>query len=150
MTSRLELSSSLSAPVDEVWAHASTMKGVNLELSPWVRMTVPAHARDKRLSDLVPGREGFVSVLLLLGVVPFDVHHLTIERLDAAGFQEDSWSWLQRRWRHERQIVPVRSGCVVTDRVEFAPRLGGALVVAPIVRAIFASRHRTLRARFGG
>lgn len=145
----VELSSALSASADAVWAHASTMDGVNLELAPWVRMTVPSAARGRRLSDAEPGREAFASVLLLLGLVPFDVHHLTLARVDARGFQEDSWSWLQRRWRHERQVDPTPGGCVVTDRVVFTPRLGGPLAAA-LVRAVFTARHRKLRALFGG
>lgn len=145
----LELRSALRASADEVWAHASTMAGVNDELAPWVRMTVPHFAQGKRLADAEPGREAFRSILLLLGVIPFDSHHLTLERVLERGFDEESWSWLQRRWRHERRVAPSTGGCIVTDRLTVAPRLAPAFLVKPIVQRLFAARHRRLRSRFG-
>lgn len=145
----IEVSSALRASADEVWSHASTMEGVNDELGPWVRMTVPRAAQGKRLADVEPGREAFASVLLLLSVVPFDLHHLTLERIVERGFDEESWSWMQRRWRHERRVEPAADGCVVTDRLTVEPRFAPALLVKPIVRRLFEARHRKLRARFG-
>lgn len=145
---QVELSTPLLSTADAVWAHAATMDGVNRELSPWVRMTVPRRARGLRLTDVEPGREAFVSVLLFLGVVPFDVHHLTLQRVEERSFHEESWSWLQRRWRHERRVEPTATGCIVTDRLTVAPRLP-RLLVKPVVRALFVSRHRRLRALFG-
>lgn len=125
------------------------MDGVNQELAPWVRMSVPRAARGKQLAELEPGREAFVSVLLLLGLVPFDLHHLTLEHVHQHGFVEESWSWLQRRWRHERTIEPLPDGCVVTDRVTVEPRGAPAWLVEPIVRRIFQARHDRLRELFG-
>jgi ligand-binding SRPBCC domain-containing protein len=146
----IELSSTLRASAETVWAHATSMRGVNEELAPWVRMTVPRRARGKSIADAPPGREAFASVLLAFGVVPFDVHHLTLESVDTGHFIEESWSWLNRRWRHERTVDPAGEGCVVTDRVTFDPRVArGAIVVMPIVRRLFEHRHRVLRARFG-
>lgn len=146
---RLEFRSALRTPAEVVWAHASSMEGVNRELRPWVRMTVPSRARGRSLAEVETGREAFVSVLLMFGVVPFDVHHLTLAAVFELGFDEESWSWLQRRWRHERRVEPTPEGCVVTDRLTVAPRLLPGWAVRPVVRAIFASRHRSLRARFG-
>lgn len=145
----VEVRSALLASADEVWKHASTMEGVNEELGPWVRMTVPRAAQGKGLADVEVGREAFASVLLLLSAVPFDVHHLTLERILDRGFVEESWSWLQRRWRHERRIEPSAAGCVVTDHLTVDPRFAPVRLVQPIVRKIFEARHRRLRARFG-
>jgi ligand-binding SRPBCC domain-containing protein len=145
----IEVRSALRASPDEVWKHASTMNGVNYELGPWIRMTVPRAAEGKGLADVQLGREAFVSVVLLLSVLPFDVHHLTLERVLERGFDEESWSWLQRRWRHERRIEPSEGGCVVADRVTVEPRFAPVVLVAPIVQRIFERRHRRLRARFG-
>lgn len=145
----IDVSTALGATADEVWAHASTMEGVNHELGPWVRMTVPAAACGKRLVDVEVGREAFASVLLLFGVLPFDRHHVTLERIHERGFDEESWSWLQRRWRHERRVEPTRGGCVVIDRLTVAPRLAPSFLVKPVVEWIFAARHRKLRSSFG-
>ena len=144
-----EINSTLSATADEVWAHASTMEGVNQELRPWVRMTVPQRARGVRLTDVEVGREAFASVLLLFGMLPFDLHHLTVQHVLQRGFDEESWSWLQRRWRHERRVEPTPTGCIVTDRLTVVPRRAPSFLVKPIVRAIFGARHRRLRSLFG-
>jgi ligand-binding SRPBCC domain-containing protein len=146
----IEVSSRLGASVDEVWDHASTMEGVNRELGPWVRMSVPRAARGLRLSDVEPGREAFVSVLFMLGVLPFDAHHLRLEAVLERGFDEESWSWLQRRWRHERRVEPDGDGCVVTDRLVVEPRWAPRALVEPIVRRLFEARHAYLRRRFDG
>lgn len=148
----LEFSSDLKSPVDLVWNHVSTMEGVNGELGPWVRMTVPRALRGRRLEDVEPGREAFVSTLLLFSVLPFDRHHLTIERIHDTGFDEESWTWLQRRWRHERRVEAIEGvddGCRVVDRLTVEPRLAPAFLVKPVVRRIFEARHRKLRSRFG-
>ena len=144
-----EFESALLATADEVWDHVSTMAGVNDELAPWVRMTVPRGLQTTRLSDVTVGREAFTSVLLFLGIVPFDRHHLTLQRIYDRGFDEESWSWLQRRWRHERRVEPTATGCLVTDRLTVCPRLAPAGFVVPLVRRLFAARHKKLRARFG-
>lgn len=149
----------LGASVQDVWGRASTMEGVNEELAPWVRMTVPRHLRGKRLADVETGREAFTSTLLLFSVLPFDRHHLKLERILESGFDEESWTWLNRRWRHERRIEALEAGgdggsratvgCIVTDRVTVEPRLGPAFLLEPIVQRIFESRHRKLLSRFG-
>lgn len=149
-TLRLSFSSDLPASADEVWAHASTMDGVNAELGPWIRMTVPRAARGKGLADVEVGREAFASVLMLFGVLPFDLHHLTLERKVERGFDEESWSWMQRRWRHERRVEPTTDGCVVTDRLTIVPRLAPRFLLEPIVRHLFEARHAKLRQMFGG
>ncbi|MCB9614023.1 MAG: hypothetical protein H6721_20195 [Sandaracinus sp.] len=145
----LEVTSTLRASADEVWDHASTMDGVNHELAPWVRMRVPRAARDLALFDAPTDREAFPSVMLAFGVLPFDVHHLALERIVERGFDEESWSWMQRRWRHERRVEPTAEGCRVTDRLLVEPRFAPSALVRPVVRAIFESRHRRLRRRFG-
>lgn len=125
-----------------------TMEGVNRELRPWIRMTFPP--RHATLLDEESQGVSFASWLLALGVVPFDRHRLTLERIyqgpEVYGFDEESTSWLQRRWRHERRVVAAPGGCEVIDRLVVVPRVG---VVAPIVRrivqALFEHRHRVLR-----
>ncbi len=150
MTFVVRESSRLRAPAVDVWAHACTMDGVNRELAPWVRMTTPRSARGRTIDDVPLDRVAFTSVLLALGVLPFDLHRLRlVERVPGRGFLERSSSLLQRTWQHERTVEPDGTGCIVSDCVTVTPRLAPGAVVAPIVRAIFRSRHRVLRARFG-
>lgn len=149
----LRFSSHLSASTADVWASISTMPGVNYELLPLLRMTHPKAAAWTPLEEAPLGRCAFASYLLLLGVLPFDRHALTLVRVDRGqGFVEDSTSLLQRRWRHERRIAArADGGCVLTDELLFVPRLGLLTpLVRRIVEAIFRHRHRRLLRRFGG
>lgn len=149
MSATFTVTSRVAAPVDAVWAHASSMDGVNLELAPLVRMTVPAAARGRALSDVPLGDVAFTSTLLAFRLVPFDRHALRLVRVDAGrGFAERSTSLLHRRWDHDRTLVPDGGGTLVTDQVTFAPRVGSARLLAPLVRALFHHRHRRLARRF--
>lgn len=154
---RVERSSLLAAPAGEVWRRAATMAGVNEELRPVVRMTHPAELRS--LVEEGPravGRVAFRSWLLAGGVVPFDRHSLRLLAVDdrgddGGGFVEDSTSWLQARWRHEREVEPAGPDrCRVTDRLLVEPRVGPAApLVGAVVGRIFDHRHRVLRRRYG-
>jgi hypothetical protein len=130
------------SPADTVWLHASSMNGVNAELGPWVRMTYPPHLADLGRAAYGP-RDGvaFDSWILALGIVPFDRHSFRLIEVKARGssggsFVEDSTSWLQRRWRHERSVELRATGqTVVTDQLLWQPRrLVPRLVSAKVVR----------------
>jgi ligand-binding SRPBCC domain-containing protein len=142
----VRVESVLRASPAAVWAHASSMAGVNEELWP-VRMSHPPGAR---LDASVPlGVPLLRSVVTLGGVVPIDVHELRLLSFDEGrAFHEDSRTLVERRWQHRRTIDPSGEGTRVVDEVTFSPRLFG-VIVAPIVRAVFARRHGVLRARFG-
>jgi hypothetical protein len=140
----------LRASAEEVWARAITMEGVNDELAPWVRMTMPARARGLTIESMPIGSEAFVSTLLAGGVVPFDRHRLVVVELEEGRFLERSSSWLHRLWEHERIVEPFADGCRVVDRVRVEPRLPVARMERAIVQRIFTARHRRLRERFGG
>jgi ligand-binding SRPBCC domain-containing protein len=144
------VTSRVAAPPDRVWAHARTMAGVNRELAPFVRMTVPAAARGLTLEDAPRDAVAFRSVLLAFGVVPFDRHDLCLADVTPGrGFHERSSSLLQRRWDHERTIAADGEGSLVTDRVVFSPRAVPARLVRPVVAALFGHRHRRLRRLLG-
>lgn len=146
----ITVTSRVRAPAEAVWEHASSMAGVNLELMPLVRMTVPRDVRGKSLADVELGDVAFHSVLLAFGVLPFDRHALRLVRVDPGrGFSERSTSLLQRRWDHDRTLVADGEGTLVTDQVTFAPRVGPARPLAPVIRAIFRHRHQRLAHRFG-
>jgi ligand-binding SRPBCC domain-containing protein len=153
-TRHLEHASRLLASPDEVWAHVGCMSGVNAELGPWLRMTTPAGLADVRLEDAPLGVPLFSSGVLFLGVLPVDVHRFQLlEVTRGAGFVEQSTSWTERTWRHERSLEPVEGGqrCLLRDRLTFTPRLAlMAPLLVRIVEATFRHRHLRLRERFGG
>ena len=143
--------SCLAAPPEVVWNRVKTMKGVNAELMPFVLMTYPAGQNEFDGSQLRLGLPYFRSVLLMLGVIPFDLHTFVLERLvPNQGFLERSSSLVHREWMHERRLEPVEEGTRITDRVVFCCRLPSLnFVFRPIVRFIFRHRHRRLRRHFG-
>ncbi len=148
----LTFTSTLRSSRSEVWAIVSTMAGVNAELRPFVRMTYPAHAEQLSSAAIVPGEVLFRSLLLAGSLVPIDRHALVLERVvDGEGFDEESTSLLQRRWRHERWLTDTPDGgCIVRDHLVITPRLALARpVVALAVRFLFDHRHRVIRQRFG-
>ncbi|MFN7148802.1 MAG: hypothetical protein ACK4V6_04910 [Microthrixaceae bacterium] len=96
------------------------------------------------------------SWLLAGGWIPFDRHALrlvTVEDrgVDGGGFLEESTSWLQARWRHERDVEPLGAHrSRVTDRLVVVPRVALARpVVAWAVSWLFDRRHRVLADTFG-
>lgn len=145
----LHFESRLAASATEVWRVASTMRGVNAELMPLLRMTHPARHAD--LNTLAIGECAFASWLLLFGLLPIDRHLLQLERvLPGEGFDERSHAWTQKVWVHRRRVLAAADGCVVRDTLAFEPRLA---LMRPLlrvmVRTVFEHRHRRLRARFG-
>jgi hypothetical protein len=145
--------STLSAPPDAVWERIASFEGVNDELGPWLRMTAPAGVRDIDPARVPLGRKWFRSWVLLFGVLPVDYDDLMIVRLEPGqGFQERSRTLSLRVWEHERTLRAAGpSGCLVTDRLSFEPRVPGMGGIARrVVGAIFRHRHRRLRRHFGG
>ena len=148
-----EVSSRLHAPADEVWSRATTAAGVNAELMPLVRMTVPRGLGDLDIASVRPGTRLGRSWLLLGGLIPFDYDDIVIERVEPGrAFHEHSTMGSQRSWRHERRVEPAGGGaCTVLDRIRFEPRVPfAAPLLLPVVRLFFRHRHRRLRRRYGG
>ena len=146
----IEVSSWLEATPDEVWSWVVTADGVNDELKPWLRMTVPGGDFD--LNSVETGKSIGRSWVLLLGLIPVDFDEITLVEIDPGrGFVERSRMLSQRAWEHARTIRPVDGGSQVTDAIAWEPRLPiPARAMRPMFRAIFAHRHRRLRRRFGG
>lgn len=148
----LSFTSELDASMASVWEVVGTMKGVNAELAPWLRMTAPPEASNLRIEDAPVGRPMFASWVLLRGVLPIDRHSLMLAQIEPGqGFVEDSTSWSQRRWEHRRHLDPRgERACILTDRLTFTPRLGwSGPILARVIGAVFRHRHRMLRERFG-
>lgn len=147
---RLSFESGLDSPADVVWGTVSDMDGVNAELKPWFRMTFPKGDGALNADNPIVAN-GFRSWLLLAGFLPIDRQSFGFDRLLDLGFVEESSSWMNRRWRHERTVVAVDGQqCVVRDNLLVEPRLGWTAPVGRLgVRAVFSHRHRRLRRRFG-
>ena len=139
------------APVETVWAHATSMAGVNRELWPLARMTHPRALSTLDAGGVVLGERLFRSWILFLGFLPIDFDDLTfVEMEPGRRFLERSPMLSQRVWQHERCVDPVAGGCVIEDRVRFTPRIAVlGRVQLPVFRWTFGLRHRNLRRLFG-
>jgi ligand-binding SRPBCC domain-containing protein len=149
--STVERTSRIAAPATDVWERATSIEGVNHELGPWMRMTVPRHLRDATLADLPIGIRVARSWVLFLGVIPFDYDDLTLLEVEPGRrFLERSPMGSMRFWQHERVVEPDGgAACRVTDRLTFEPKLAASRgLVTRIVERIFAHRHRRLAAWF--
>lgn len=163
----VQRSTSVPAAPEQVWARVCRMDGVNDELMPWMRMTVPRSLRGATLYDLPLGTRAGRSWLLLFGVVPFEYDDLVIaERGPGQRFLETSTMFSMSRWDHERTVEPAvaggeaataagAAGAVVCDRITFELRRplravpGLSAGVAAVLGRLFGHRHRRLRRHFG-
>jgi hypothetical protein len=149
----ITVASRLLARPDRVWDRVITPAGINDELRPILRMTVPGGLERLDPAAVELGRPLGRSWVLLFGVIPCDIDEITLVRLEEGrGFLERSRMLSQRTWEHERTLEPAaEGGCLLTDRVRWEPRLSlpGA-PLRPLFRAIFRHRHARLRRRFGG
>ena len=148
------LSSQLDEAPDAVWARVTSPEGVNHELRPLMRMTVPEGLEDGIVPDRVTlGEPLGRSWVLLFGLVPFDYDDITLVALEPGRrFLERSRMLTQRVWEHERTVEPGDDGgSVVTDRVAWELRLPlPGRLARPMVRSVFRHRHARLRSHHGG
>ena len=150
----VEHTSRLARPADEVWARVVTPAGINDELVPWMRMTVPRAWRGSCLADVEPGTKLGRSWILALGLLPVDYDDLGIAAIGERSFLEQSTMFSAESWQHERWVDPdpptAPDSCTVRDRVEFVPRRwvtvvpGGVRIHRAIIVALFRHRHRRL------
>jgi hypothetical protein len=147
----IEVSSELGAGAEAVWARAIDPAGINYELRPLMRMTVPRGAEDFGLDDPEPGHIGR-SWILLFGFLPFDYDDIAVVRVEPGrGFLERSTMLSQRLWEHERTLEPLGEvRCRITDRIAWELRLPlpGAWL-RPLIRFVFHHRHKRLRRACG-
>lgn len=149
----ISASSRLDARPDRVWDRIITPAGINAEMRPFLRMTLPRGVESLDPERIVLGEPIGRSWILLFGLIPFDYDDITLVRLEEGrGFLERSQMLSQRVWEHERTLEPAgEGGCLLTDRVRWVPRLGlPGRPLAPVIRWFFRHRHRQLRRQFGG
>jgi len=134
-----------------VWDRVTTPAGINDEMRPFLRMTIPRGLDRLDPESVELGERVGRSWILLFGLIPFDYDDLSLIRLDPGeGFLERSTMLSQQVWEHERALEPVEGGCKVSDRVRWEPRLGlPAAPLRPIIAWFFRHRHRRLVRHFG-
>jgi len=148
----ISVSSELEASTEAVWERAIDPEGINYELRPLMRMTVPRGAEDFGLGDLEPGHIGR-SWIFLFGLLPLDYDDLNIVRVEPGrSFLERSSMLSMRLWEHERTVTPLgEDRCRVEDRLAWEPRLPlPGVWLRPLIRFVFNHRHGRLRRYFGG
>ena len=150
-TGALGFSLSTDLPVEAAeFLGTFNLQRVNAELGPIVKMTAPSAWAGRPILEWTAERQLFSSWILLFGLLPVDRHHFRLQEiLPGEGFLEDSSSFTNRHWRHERRVTSIDGGCRVTDRLEFecrVPLLG--VLLGPIYHAVFRWRHRRLVALY--
>jgi hypothetical protein len=147
----ISVSSQLSASPAAVWDRIITPEGINDEMRPYLRMTLPPGVDQLDPESIEIGVPIGRSWILLFGLLPFDYDDVCLARLEPGrGFLERSRMLSQRCWEHERTLEPIDGGCRVTDRVSWQPRLGlPGRPLRPVVGSFFRHRHKRLRRHFG-
>jgi hypothetical protein len=145
-----DITTDLAAPAEAVWKHATGVPGVNYELGPLMRMTVPPSLADTTLDEVPLGQRAARSWVLLFGVIPVDYDDLTIaERGPGLRFLEQSKMLTQSSWSHERIVEPTPDGSRITDRLRWQGRGPFGAMYRVAIPIIFRHRHRRLRKLFG-
>jgi hypothetical protein len=148
----VEQTSVVARPAPEVWERAVSEEGINHELAPILRMTMPAGLRGKTIADVQVGVPLGRSWILLGRVLPVDYDDLFLAELEPGRrFLERSRTLTFSVWQHERVVEPLDEGsCRVTDRLGFELKRGAAWIpgmprlAAAVVRFLFRHRHRRL------
>jgi ligand-binding SRPBCC domain-containing protein len=148
----ISVSSRLDASPAAVWDRVITPDGINDEMRPYLRMTLPRGVERLDPEGVEIGTPIGRSWILLFGLLPFDYDEVCLARLEPGrGFLERSKMLSQRSWEHERTLEPAAGGCLVTDRVSWEPRLGlPGRPLRPVIAWFFRHRHKQLRRHFGG
>ena len=146
-TVRHTIKTTVPASAKEVWAWSTSIKGIEAEMWPVLKITFPkgmTHIDEDTTLDKSLGRCRF----LLLGIFPIDMSKLTfVELVPGRRFVEQSPLLSMRSWRHERIVTPTAGGTLVTDNLTFKPRMAGPLV-GWFVKLFFEHRHAVLAKSF--
>lgn len=142
----------VSRPASEVWQRAVSEEGINHELAPILRMTMPRGLRGETIEDVEVGVPLGRSWILLGGLLPVDYDDLCLAELEPGRrFLERSRTLSFDVWQHERTVEPEGdASCRVTDRLglELKPALawipGVESLAATVVGFLFRHRHRRL------
>jgi ligand-binding SRPBCC domain-containing protein len=147
-----EQTSVIDRPANVVWERAVTEEGINHELAPILRMTMPPALRGKTVDTVEVGVPVGRSWILLGGLVPVDYDDLCLAELEPGRrFLERSRTLTFSVWQHERIVEPEgEARCRVTDRLGFELKRGvawipgAAALAGAVVGFLFRHRHRRL------
>lgn len=147
----LTFSTPLNAPQQVVWEWATSVQGIQNEMMPLMKMTMPKSVTS--LSEVEPtlNEPLFRSWILLLGIIPVDYSYVTlIEYESGQSFVEESRMGQFRLWRHARRVDVCETNpdaCVIHDTLTFQPKCLIAINIW-MVNTLFKHRHRQLKKRF--
>jgi hypothetical protein len=145
----VEQTTEIQAPASVVWERAVSPEGINHELSPILRMTMPRGLRDATIDDVAVGEPLGRAWILLFRFLPVDYDDLSLAELEPGRrFLERSSMLSLRFWQHERIVEPLGEGaCRLTDRLTLEPRIPGTRGLARrIVAFLFRRRHARMAA----
>lgn len=145
----------IDGPTDAVWQRITSQDGINDEMGPYLKMTMPRSFRGNSIADVTPGTRIGRSGLLLFGIIPVGFDDITIARIEPGRmFREESRMTGMRIWVHHRTLEPTNGTAgeqtIVTDEITVAPRAllglipGSSALVRTILGRFFAHRHRRL------
>jgi hypothetical protein len=124
-----------------------TPEGINHELAPILRMSMPRGLDGMTIDDAPIGETIGRSWIFLFGFLPVDYDDLCLVELEPGRrFLERSSLLSMRTWQHERMVEPLDDGSSrLTDRLTFEPRIPGTRGLARrIIAFLFRRRHRRM------
>ncbi|MCV7064829.1 hypothetical protein H7H51_02350 [Mycolicibacterium farcinogenes] len=149
--------SEIDCPVDRVWDRVTTQEGINDEMGPYLKMTMPRQFRGQSIADVTPGTRIGKSFLLLFGILPFGFDDITIAEIEPGRmFREESIMTGMRIWVHHRTLEPLGYKTIVTDEITLAPQApmglipGWGKLMSRVLSAFFSHRHRRLNRTLTG
>lgn len=151
----LEQEVRLAVDADRLWRDVCTLDGVNRELAPLLRMTVPPGLEGATIDALRAGQPAGRSWLLLAGLIPVEYDDLCLAEIEPGRFLERSRMLTIDPWEHERSVLAAGSGSLLRDRLRFELRRPLALLpgadrlARALVGAVFRHRHRRLAKLYG-
>lgn len=148
----VETTSRVPASPTEVWARVTSPEGINFELGPWMKMTIPRDLRNGIPNSLEAPASLGRSWILVLGFIPFEFDDIFVAELEPGSrFRERSTMLSMRLWGHDRILDNVEGETRVTDRITFELRRplhylpAMYALVGVVVAAMFRHRHRRMR-----
>jgi hypothetical protein len=78
----VEQTTELSAPAGVVWERAVSPEGINHELAPLLRMTMPRGLRGATIDDVAVGEPLGRAWILLFGFLPVDYDDLALAEVE--------------------------------------------------------------------